>query len=113
MSWRSVIDGARKALYVTEVAEKCDAIFVLAGVVARKAYGLELYREGVAPRIVLSVARFEIRRLGEQALPTAIDLLSAAQGVPPAGRRFVVEFGASGVRCERTRTGRVGRAAEI
>src|SRR5437660_9781287 len=117
--WRSRVllrieaDGGYDDGAMGEGERKCDAIFVLAGVVARKAYGLELYREGVAPRIVLSVARFEIRRLGEQALPTAIDLLSAAQGVPPAERHFFVEFGAGGVTFEKTRTGRFGTLAEI
>ena len=96
-----------------EAERKCDAIFVLAGAAARKAYGLELYRQGVAARIVLSVARFEIRRLGEFPLPEPMDLLSAAQAVPPPERHFFVEFNSSGVRFEKMRVGRFGTLAEI
>jgi DUF218 domain-containing protein len=96
-----------------EARQTCDAIFVLAGAAARKAYGLELYRQEVAPRIVLSVARFEIRRLEEQALPAPVDLLNAARGVPPAERHFFVEFDAAGARFERSRRGRFGTLAEI
>ena len=100
-------------LDVGEEARKSDAIFVLAGGAARKAHGLELYRAGYAPRILLSVGRFEIRRLRELPLPTPLDLLSAAQAVPPPERHFFVEFNTSGVRCEQTRVGPFGTLSEI
>lgn len=93
--------------------QKCDAIFVLAGAAERKAYGLEMYRAGLAPRIVLSVGRFEIRRLPELALPAPLDLLSAVQSVPPPERHFFVEFSDGGVRYERTRVGRFGTLSEM
>jgi hypothetical protein len=103
-----------KALHVeSEATGTCDAIFVLAGGAARKAYGLQLYRQGCAPRIVLSVARFEIRRLPQLPLPMPLDLLSVARAVPPPERHFFVEFDATGVRFEKTRVGRFGTMAEI
>lgn len=100
-------------LTVAEAARRCDAIFVLAGAAERKAYGLELYRAGLAPRILLSVGRFEIRRLPELALPAPVDLLSAAQSVPPPERHFFVEFSDGGVRYERTQVGRFGTLSEM
>jgi len=99
-------------LDVGEQVRESDAIFVLAGARGRKEYGLEVYRAGLAPRIVLSVGRFEIRRLRELSLPTPLELLSAARTVTPPERHFFVEFDASGVRYERTRVGRFGTLAE-
>ena len=96
-----------------ETIEACDAIFVLAGAATRKAHGLALYRQGYAPRLVLSVARFEIRRLPELPMPMPLDLLSVAAAVPPPERHFFVEFDAAGVRYEKTRIGRFGTLAEI
>jgi len=107
------MNGVHRALSVAELARKCDAIFVLAGVRERKAYGLELYREGLAPRVLLSVGRFDIRRLPQLELPVPLDLLSAVQTVPPPERHFFVEFDANGVRFEKTRVGRFGTLAEI
>lgn len=98
---------------MSESARKWDAIFVLAGALSRKVHGLELYRQGAAPRLVVSVARFEIRGLGELSLPAPLDLLSVAQAVPPAERHFFVEFDVSGVRQSRTRRGRFGTLSEI
>ena len=103
----------KRWLDVGEEARKSDAIFVLAGARERKQYGLELYRAGLAPRILLSVGRFEIRRLRELPLPTPLDLLSAVQSVPPPERHFFVEFDASGVRYKRTPVGRFGTLSEI
>ena len=102
-----------RLLTITEAERKCDAIFVLAGARDRKSFGLELYRKGSAPRIVLSVGRFEIRRLPEVGLPAPLDLLSVAQAVPPPERHYFVEFDASGVKFEKTRVGRYGTLSEI
>ena len=40
-----------------------DLIFVLAGKMERKRYGLELYRARSAKRLILSVGRFEVSKL--------------------------------------------------
>jgi hypothetical protein len=102
-----------RVLTIAQRERPCDAIFVLAGKRDRKSLGLELYRRGLAPRIVLSVGRFEIRRLPEVGLPTPLDLLSIAQGVPPPERHYFVEFDAAGVKFEKTRVGRYGTMAEV
>jgi hypothetical protein len=39
--------------------QKCDCIFVLAGKPERKIFGIDLWRRGYAPELILSVGRFE------------------------------------------------------
>jgi len=67
-----------------------DAIFVLAGRKSRKLYAIELFEQGMAPRLLFSVGRFEIRRFPELGLPQTIDLLQMAQSIPPPKRHFFV-----------------------
>lgn len=73
-------------------ARPADLIFVLAGHMSRKHYALQLFRERLAPRLLFSVGRFEIRRFSKMALPTQLDLLKLAQDVPPPLRHFFVMF---------------------
>jgi hypothetical protein len=51
---------------------------------------LQLFREGRAPRLILSVARFEIRRFKDLPLPEPLDLLPVAEQVVPPKRHFFV-----------------------
>jgi hypothetical protein len=81
-AWLSSADHTRAA----------DLIFVLAGQMGRKRYALQLFGEKLAPRLLFSVARFEIRRFSKMALPTELDLLKLAQDVLPARRHFFVLF---------------------
>jgi hypothetical protein len=69
-----------------------DAIFVLAGLKARKVFAIQLLGQGIAPRVLFSVGRFEIRRFPELGLPHTIDLLQMAQSIPPPQRHFFVLF---------------------
>jgi hypothetical protein len=88
-------------------------IFVLAGRVSRKEYGLELFRQGLSPRILFSVARFEIRRFSKMPLPVPLDLLKLAQGFVPPLRHFFVLFEKDTVQVEHVRPGRFGTLTEI
>jgi uncharacterized SAM-binding protein YcdF (DUF218 family) len=69
-----------------------DAIFVLAGQKSRKLFAIRLLEQGIAPRVLFSVGRFEIRRFPELGLPQTIDLLQIAQSIPPPQRHFFVLF---------------------
>ena len=69
-----------------------DLIFVLAGLEARKAFGLRLLNRQLAPRILLSVGRFEIRKLPRLSLPAPINLLEIAATIPPVLRHYFVWF---------------------
>jgi hypothetical protein len=77
-----------------------DLIFVMAGRMNRKRYGLELYRQGVTPKLVLSVRRFEVSKM----LPTEfafVDELAALRSVtPPNQRHFFVSLDRFGTRVE-------------
>jgi hypothetical protein len=53
-----------------------DLIFVRAGREDRKLDGLQLFREGRAPRLLVSVGRYEIRRFADLPLSESIDLSS-------------------------------------
>ena len=90
-----------------------DLIFVLAGGMDRKSYGLELFRQGLAPRILFSVGRFEIRRFSKMPLPVPFDLLKRAQDVPPPERHFFVLFEDEKVSVQHVLPRRLGTLNEI
>src|ERR1700730_10227108 len=73
-----------------------DLIFVLAGKVHRKEYALELFHQGLAPRLLLHVGPFQIRRFTKMSLPAPLDLLKMAQDVPPPQRHYFVSFDSQG-----------------
>lgn len=79
-------------LSVAEAPRPADLIFVFAGKMDRKDYALELFHQGLAPALLVSVGRFEIRRFSQMALPVPLDLLQIAQPVPPAKRHYFVFF---------------------
>jgi uncharacterized SAM-binding protein YcdF (DUF218 family) len=65
-----------------------DAVFVFAGAMERKEYGVALWREGLAPSIVLSVGRFEWRRIPALGLPADSGLPALVESTPPPERHF-------------------------
>ena len=69
-----------------------DLIFAVAGRQSRKMFALELFSQGRAPKLLLSVARFEIRRFAKLPLPVYVDLLSIAAPIPAPARHFFVSF---------------------
>jgi len=90
-----------------------DAIFVLAGHKSRKVYAIRLLEQGMAPRLLLSVGRFEIRRFPELGLPQTIDLLEMAQSIPPPQRHFFVLFENQQFTLQRIRVRTLGTLSEI
>lgn len=90
-----------------------DMIFVLAGRLSRKEYGLEIFHGGLAPSILFSIARFEIRRFSKMPLPVPLDLLKLAQDFPPPHRHFFVLFEGRNVQVEHILPGRFGTLTEI
>jgi hypothetical protein len=93
-------------------ATEADLIFVYAGREDRKSYGLDLYRKGRAPALLLSVGRYEVRRFAELPLPAPVDLRRIAANVEPPQRHFFVGFSANGSSVERIRLGRFGTLGE-
>lgn len=102
--WLSPCDGASPA----------DMIFTLAGRQGRKLYALDLYSQGLAPILVLSVGRFEIRRWGQMTLPgPPVDLLSLAAPVPPRQRHYFVALEPGAATPTRIHRGLLGTWSEI
>lgn len=89
-----------------------DAIVVLAGRPERKAYGLELWRSGAAPALVLSVARFEWRGFPALGLPDDGGLAALVAQTPPRLRHFFVMLDERGAHAEWMHRGRLGTWSE-
>lgn len=103
----------RAWLSPADVPRSADLIFVLAGGMHRKQYALDLFRRGLAPRILFSVGRFEIRRFSKMALPAPLDLLQLAQRVPPPQRLYFVFFDGLQAQVEHVLPRRFGTLTEI
>ena len=77
-----------------------DAIVVLAGRPERKAYGLELWKQGAATALVLSVARFEWRGFPTLGIPDDGGLAALVAQTPPRLRHFLVTLDEQGAHAE-------------
>jgi hypothetical protein len=77
-----------------------DLIFVMAGRMNRKQYGFELYRQGVAPKLVLSVGRFEVSKMLQTEFAFADELAALRSVTPPNQRHFFVSLDQFGTRVE-------------
>jgi uncharacterized SAM-binding protein YcdF (DUF218 family) len=95
---------------MTEAA--ADAIFVFAGRESRKRFGLRLFREGIAGRLVLSVGRFEWRRFASLGLPNDGGLSELVSKTEPKVRHFFVDIRSESARSERIPTGALGTWSE-
>jgi uncharacterized SAM-binding protein YcdF (DUF218 family) len=90
-----------------------DLIFVLAGLQSRKVHALELFRRHLAPQILFSVGRFEIRRFVTLDLPQEIDLLKIMKDVPPQQRHLFVSLSNREFQVHRMSIGPLGTLREI
>jgi hypothetical protein len=110
---QSLVPSLDAWLSCANALRSADVIFVLAGEENRKRYGLEFFRQGLAPRILFSVGRFEIRRFSKMSLPIPLDLLKMANDVPPPQRHFLVLFERSRVQVTYVRPRQFGTLTEI
>jgi hypothetical protein len=78
-----------------------DLIFVMAGRMSRKRYALDLYREGVAPRLVMSVGRFEVSKMAALGLDALNDLKALRDRTPADERHFFLVFDDTGIQVEK------------
>src|SRR5258705_11742472 len=100
-------------LACADPVEHANAIFVLAGLKARKVFAIQLLVQGIASRVLFSVGRFEIHRFPELGLPQTIDLLQMAQSTPPPQRHFFVLFENQQFTVERIPVRTLGTLSEI
>src|ERR1035441_1289943 len=92
-----------ESLTLSDRATPADLIYVMAGKMERKNYGLELYQAGLSPRLVLGVGRFEVSKMYRVALEHAVvEELTALRDKTPADQRhFFVKLDPSGVSIEK------------
>jgi hypothetical protein len=110
---RPLLPGLRAWLSPADQPRPADLLFALAGHMSRKHYALQLFREGLAPRLLFSVGRFEIRRFSKMALPSQLDLLKLAQELPPQQRHYFVLFQGKECHLERVQPRRFGTLTEM
>jgi hypothetical protein len=90
-SHRAFFHPLRNFLFQADAAQQSDVIFVRAGRPERKVYGMQLFHQGIAPRLILSVGRFEVRkmdRLGFQ----RFNLRDLTSRLPPDERHFFIDI---------------------
>jgi len=73
----------------------------VAGRMERKRYGLELFRAGQSPRLVLSVGRFEVSKISDLDPAASDALIRLRERTSPAKRHFFVQMDATGTQIER------------
>jgi uncharacterized SAM-binding protein YcdF (DUF218 family) len=108
-----MLESIQSWLACADIPVSTNLIFVLAGQQSRKTYGLGLFRSGLAPQILLSTGRFEVRRFATLDLPQKIDLLKIVQDVPPQQRHFFVSFTSQKCHVQRIFIGPLGTLSEI
>ena len=102
-------------LTLSDRPAQAELIYVMAGKMERKHYGLELYQAGLSPRLVLGVGRFEVSKLYRVAFePALVEELTALRDKTPADQRhFFVKLGPSGASIEKRRLRRWSTYGEI
>src|SRR6266702_4009592 len=86
--WHSCLNTLYQSLTWNDSVESAELIFVMAGRMQRKQYGLELYRAGIAPRLVLSVGRFEVSKMCRLDLEDFHELVALRERTQPDERHF-------------------------
>jgi hypothetical protein len=109
--------GVLKRIYdwlaVSDPCQAADVVFVLAGRECRKHFALRLFQQGLAPALLISVGRFEIRRFSNLELPASLDLLAVAANTEPRRRHYFVRVGHGTVEAQRIAVSRFGTLKEI
>ena len=99
-------------LALDDSPSQSDLIFVLAGRQERKAYGLKLFQQGIAPRIVLSVGRFEVRKMDAFGFQD-LNLRELVKHMAPRDRHFFIEISDSSRSVRPASIKRVGTYGEL
>lgn len=111
--WHSALYRLYDSLTRSDAIEPVDLIFVLAGRMERKSYALDLYRAGIAPRLLLSIGRFEVSRMRAIGFEKAAELIARRDRLAPGDRHFFCEIDAAGARIETARLRRWNTYGEL
>ena len=93
---KSALARLYESLICNDAPRPADLIFVMAGRMERKIYGLELYRAGMSPKLVLSIGRFEVSKMRSLNVEGWDELRLLHQRTPPNERHFFLKLDASG-----------------
>src|SRR5919109_622555 len=91
-AWRSALAKLYESLTRDDAVRPADLIYVMAGRMERKIYGLELYRAGISPKLVLSVGRFEVSKMRGLNVEGWDELRLLHQRTPPRERHFFLKL---------------------
>ena len=111
--WQAPLYWLYETLTRNDSITPADLIIVFAGRMERKRFGLELFRRGVAPRLLLSVGRFEVSRMRSVGFDSAAELIAERDRTAPEDRHFFVELNAAGTRIETARLRRWNTYGEV
>ena len=111
--WHSRLYRLYDHLTLNDSIQPVDLIFVMAGRMERKPYGVELYRVGVAPRLLLSIGRFEVSKMRTVDFVNAAELIALRDRTAPGDRHFFCEINAAGTRIETVRLRRWNTYGEV
>ena len=111
--WHSPLSLLYENLTRNDSPKPVDIIFVFAGRMDRKRYGIDLYRPGVAPRLVLSVGRFEVSKMPAIEFEATEELLALRNRTAPDERHFFCEKNASGIRIRKLKLRRCSTYGEV
>ena len=109
----SPLHRLQEYLTLNDPPQPADLIFVLAGRMDRKPCGLELYRAGLAPRLLLSIGRFEVSKMATIDFEAADELIELRNRLPADQRHFFCEVNGSGMQIEQARLPRWNTYGEI
>lgn len=87
--FNNLLQAPVRFLSVDDAPVICDVILVLAGRNERKPYGLKLFQQQLAPRLIVSVSRHEVRHAAKQLSVPA--LLQLRYATPPLQRHFWID----------------------
>lgn len=93
-----MLDWLYQRLTRTDRPQKADLIFVLAGKMERKQYGLHLYQSGLAPRLLLSVGRFEVSKMPKLPFEFSAELIAQRERTAPERRHFFCDVSPTATR---------------
>lgn len=99
-------------LDVSEQPQSCDVIVAVAGRQERKSFALELFQRGLAPRLILSVARFDVRRTTALPVPGP-ELLALRDQTRPAERHFWIDISNGKTLIRRAQIKKTGTFGEL
>src|SRR5262249_27595087 len=99
--WRAAVTKIYESLALNDAVRRADLIFVVAGRMGRKQYGLVMFKAGWGTKLVLSVGRFEVSKMAKLDLSGLRELITLRDQTPPHERHFFLTVDGSGVRIEK------------